>query len=517
MSALDCSMLRRLPVVITVTLLMAGCRTAGPDYSPTALSGTPDTWSGWHSGSAELHNPNLRQSGPSLTMLEGFALFSDPLLTALQEQALAQNQDLQIALLRLTQSRLQRQATAAQDELRLTARGSAGRQRQSETGSATRLLSVIAPPDERGRLIDFLSQPFSLFQGGFDASWELDLWGRVERGLEAADARTDLAGAQLQQVQLTLLAEVARNYFEWRGVNSQLALLEGSIDRGRVSLELIASRQAGGMTSDLERAAQAARVSALQASRPPLLAQQARLLSTLGALLGMLPGEVEQTLTDAGPWQPVDLPDLALGLPSDLAQTRPDILAAEARLRESTALIGLAEAELYPRITLGAGLNLESLEAQELAQWGSRQWSLGPSFLLPVFDQQQRRTQVELRELQQQEAAIAYQQTVLKAWHEIDLALSAYTAESLRHDQLTSQWQADLEALELARISFDNGLTSYLGVLGLEPAATQTRQQILESETRLAVNLVTVFKALGRATPADLLRVSALSPGQAGP
>src|SRR5690606_19392927 len=154
--------------------------------------------------------------------------------------------------------------------------------------------------------------------------------------------------------------------------------------------------------------------------------------NALSYLLGDMPGSLQSLLSPDSDWTLNSMPDLALGLPSQTVATRPDIRAAEARLREVTAQLGVAEADLYPRIVLGAGLGLESLETGDFSDWGSHQWSIGPRLNLPLFDQGRRRATIELRELQQQEAAIDFQRTVLAAWHEVDTALSRYTAERQR-------------------------------------------------------------------------------------
>jgi outer membrane protein TolC len=158
---------------------------------------------------------------------------------------------------------------------------------------------------------------------------------------------------------------------------------------------------------------------------------------------------------------------------------------------------------LYPRITLGAGLGLQSVGGGSFTDWGSRQWSIGPSIELPIFDQGRRRATITLRELQQQEAAVAYQQTVLKAWHEIDDALSAYAAERRRHAELTLREHSSRDALQLARVRYEQGLTDFLVQLDAERTWLQARRDEVQSASQLALALVAVTKALGGAGPLE--------------
>jgi NodT family efflux transporter outer membrane factor (OMF) lipoprotein len=486
--------------LILLSAMFGGCLSAGPDYAPPQTD-TPQQWQNLNTSAAA--DTALRRNGETVSMLEGFALFQEESLTRLQESALANNQDLQVALVRFAQSRLQRGAVGGQSQPQLAASGAASRQRQSETGSATRLISAISGPNQSQDLIDFISDPFALYQAGFDASWEPDLWGRVSRSIEAADARVDLAGASLAQWQLGLMAEVARHYFELRGTQNQALLLQQDIARNAQILDLLEARERAGLDNAVERERQQIILAELRTKEAPLQQQQKGSLNALSLLLGQTPGSLNGELSSTQAWSIADMPDLALGIPSDVVNTRPDIKASEARLREATAQIGIAKADLYPRITLGAGLGLESLQSGELADWGSRQWSIGPRFSLPLFDQGRRKTNVLLHELQQQEAAIAYQQVVLSAWHEVDNALSRYSAEREQREALQNKLFHQQQALALAQASYRNGMSNYLVALNLEQAVANVQRELMQSDTRLALNLVGLFKSLGRSGPIE--------------
>ncbi|MDH6595163.1 NodT family efflux transporter outer membrane factor (OMF) lipoprotein [Variovorax sp. TBS-050B] len=497
------------PFAIALWAAVLGGCAVGPDHR-TPAAPAPADWSAWHGGSAELLGAE-RQAAAATAAAPDWKAFGDPLLDRLQARALAANHDLQTAALRFAQSRAQRTAAAAQQAPQLHASAGVNRQRQSETGAATRMIDAMANAvSNRDQLIRTLSEPYNLYQAGFDASWEIDLWGRVRRSIEAADAEAGASAALLRQAQLSVQAEVARSYFELRGTQRELLVARADIAAAAESLELVQARAEGGLVTDLDPARQRTLLAELRARIPLLLQQEALAMNQITLLTGAAPGALNAEL--AAPAARADgdapdalkappLPDLALGLPAELARRRPDVAAAEARLHAATARIGVAVAELYPRVTLGAGFGHESAGSGRFGDWGSRQWHVGPSISLPLFDHGLRRSTVTLRELQQQEAAVGFQQTVLKAWHEIDSALNAYTAERRRHAELAERERASRDALVLAHARHVNGLTDFGVELDARRALLQARRDQVQSSSRLAVDLVAVYKALGGDAP----------------
>ena len=472
-------------------LVLGGCTTVGPDFKPSTPAAPPD-WSAWHGGAPELL---AQRPAPGLP---GAPAFGDPVLRELLYRAASANHDLHTAALRFAQSRAQARSAAAQGGLQLNANAGVARQRQSESGASTRLLDVIAPAN-RDHLVTALSEPFNLYQAGFDASWELDLWGRVRRSVEAADAGSAAAAATLDQVRLSVAAELARHYLTLRGVQRQERLLRAELAAAGETLELAGARADGGIGTDIDLVRQRGAVADLRARLPGLLEQEAEAANQVTLLAGERPGALQAELAARAAPEAIRLPDLAPGLPSELVARRPDIRAAEARLHAATAGIGIASAELYPRITLGARLGLESVAGDRFGEWGSRQWSVGPSLVLPLFDHGRRRAAVELRELEQQEAAVAYQQTVLKAWHEVDTALNAYSAARQRQHGLDAKVAAGAAALGLAHANYAGGLTDLLPELDARRALLQAQREQAQGETGLAIGVLTVYKALGAA------------------
>jgi len=481
-------------VCLCAAALLAGCAAVGPDHRQTPAP-APTDWTAWHGGSPALLGPERERARPELP-LAGWAAFGDPVLDALQHRALAASHDLRSAALRFAQSRALHTATVVQRGPQLGASAAATRQRQSESGAATRMVEALSPIN-REALIDTLSDPHTLYQAGFDASWEIDLWGRVRRAIEAADADARVAEALLHQARLSLQAELARHYAELRGAQRQLRIAQADVEAATQALALMQARVARGLAADLDATRQRTLLAGARAQLPALQQQEAQAISQITLLAGDPPGALD-TLLAAGDAPPARaLPDLALGLPSEFAQRRPDIAAAQARLHAATARIGVAVADLYPRLVLGAAAGFESVDGGRFGDWGSRQWRIGPALSLPVFDQGRRRSTIILRELQQQEAAVAYQQTVLRAWHEIDGALTAYTAERQRHAQLAEREHGSRDALALAQSRYRNGLADFGTALDAQRTLLLAQRETAESERRMALGLVAVFKALG--------------------
>jgi NodT family efflux transporter outer membrane factor (OMF) lipoprotein len=472
---------------------LASCSAVGPDFVRPDVDAAAD-WTQLHGGSPELSAP---PTSTATLPADRWAVFGDALLLHLQAIAATANQDVRTAALRVLQSRVNEATVSAQRGLQVQGNGGITRQRQSESGSSARLVNLIGGTDKQ-LLLDALSAPFTLYQAGFDASWEPDLWGRVLRSEEAAKANTDEQRAALQQVQLSVDAELARSYFSMRAAQRRQHLLREELAAAREMTQLLDAQFRGGLADETMVSLQRAKVANLESMLPVAQSQEALAMNQITLLCGMTPGTMNSELASAGaPSDSSPLPDLRLGLTSDLARRRPDIGAAEARLHAATAGIGIAVADLYPRITLGASFGLESVAASKFGDWGSRQWSAGPSLSIPVFDQGRRRSTIVLRRLQQQEAAVAYQQVVLKAWHEVDDSISSYVAETQYANQIMERLRLSESDANLARARFANGLTTFLPVLSANTALLDARRDLSDSRSREETTLVAIYKSLG--------------------
>jgi len=483
-------------------LALAGCAAVGPNFDAPKAA-TPDDWTSWRSADVSLRIP----VDATKALPEGWwQTFGDPVLDGLEQRAAQASPDLRTAALRYQQARAQRVTTQAQRGPEVNASAGATRQAQSENGASTRLLGVLGADPS---ITEKLAAPFTLYQAGFDASWEPDLWGRVGRAIEAADADVAQRTALLDLARLSLASDVARNYLELRTTQRQIRLMREDISALGERLEILQARADGGVIdhTDLER--QRSGLAALQAQLPGLLVQESASASQVTLLLGERPGALQAELAPRANEGEAHLPDLAnmgLGFPSEVALRRPDIRAAEARLHNAVASVGMATADLYPSIRLGAKFGYESYLSGEFSDWGSRAWSIGPSISLPIFDHGRRKSIVQLRGLQQQEAAVSYQQTVLKAWQEIDDALTAYTAERQQAAALQARARSAADAYGLVRARYQGGVTDFTAVLDTQREDLQARRDLTASQGRLATRYVTINRVLGNIAPASALQ-----------
>ena len=491
----------------TSTLTLLAACAVGPRFQPPH----PDVPTQWDGGALEPTAALPSRIAAEALDAQWWQSFADPLLSELVATARTANPDLEMATLRVAQSRRQREAVLGGRLPSVTASASYQRQRQSEHGTSTRLIDAIgAPGADRDAIIEVLSEPFDVYQAGFDAAWELDLWGRVRRSIESATASLAASTEDLHDAQLSVTAETARTYFDLRGVQDQLRIAREEIASNEDSLTLVEYRAAGGIVSELDVITRRAQLADARARIPQLEQRERQLTNALALLLGQAPGSLADKLATRTTVQPPAR--VAVGMPSEIARRRPDIRRAEARLHAATAEIGVAVADLYPRISLTGGFLSQSLDASDFTDWGSRQWSVGPSLQLPLFDGGRRRAVIELRELQQQEAAVNYQRTVLRAWHEIDAMLSAYAAEQRRHQELAIAVSASKDAFDIAQLRYERGLTSNLVALDAQRTWLQAQRAYSDSSTTIATQLVALYKSLGGGWEESSLPATAATP-----
>lgn len=482
-----------IPVRLTLcalSLALSAC-TLGPNFvSPTPT--TPDDWSSWRSIRNDLR---LVSGADQHLRAQWWEAFGDPVLDRLQARAIDASPDLRTAVLRFAQARVQRNTVTAQQGPEVGLSGGVSRQKQSEYGASTRMIDAIG--GNRDKLAGVLSEPFTLYQTGFDVSWEPDLWGRVSRSIEAANADVASQAALLDISRLGLASDLARNYFELRTTQRQIKLAQEDIAALSERLDLLEARTRSGVADHFDLERQRADLAAIKAQLPSLQAQEGVSINQIALLLGVQPESLTDDLKAVVTDDKAALPDLSLGLPSEVALRRPDVRAAEARLHRATATIGIAQADLYPSIRLGGRLGLESYRAGEFADWGSRSWSIGPSLNLPIFDRGRRKSVVQLRELEQQEAAVNYQKTVLKAWQEIDDALSAYVAKQQQLREQENRVKSASNAYQLALARHAAGITDYLIVLDSQRSYLQARREWASCRGELNVRFVMINKAIG--------------------
>lgn len=492
-------------------LLLGGC-TVGPDFERPQLW-SPASWFGARPRPARLE-AIMPVAEP--VDAEWWARFNDPVLTGLVRRVASGNLEVRTAAVRLAQSRAQRGIAGADQFAQLNGNTSYTRQRQSKQGVISLLGggaggSGSASPGAQanglgGRQGGVPSSAgigaFDLFQGGFDASWELDLWGRVRRSIESADAALE-ASTEAQRAQLlSSIAEVARDYVQLRGTQETLRITRANLSAARESVQLTSERARGGLATDLDVANARAQLESTAATIPQLEQQEAQSINAIGLLLGMPPAALQAELSPRKPVPPVP-PRVPVGLPSELARRRPDIRQAEAQLHSATADIGMAKADFYPKLTLSGSVALQALQVRNLG-FSAGTYSYGPSLTIPLFEGGRLRGTLQLREAQQQEAAVNYQRTVLQAFTDVDNALIAFAAEQRRRNSLVEQVAQSRRAFNLAQSQYRQGISDFLQVLTAQRTVLSAEQQLSDSTATVSANLVSLYKALGGGWEADL-------------
>lgn len=463
----------------------------------------------WFAGPRETVSPEA--SIPVATPVDPnwWTLFHDAELTALERRVAAENLDVKVATARLAESRAQLGQARASEFPTFNANGSFTREKSSNVGQFAAAPNPLGANGEFGNAAGGLRSanlaPFSVYQAGFDASWELDLWGGVRRSVESATASVEAAAEARRAALLSSLAEVARDYIALRGVQTQLGIARDNVHTAQESLQLTQQRAAGGVTTDLDVANASAQLRSTMAEIPRLAQQEAADINALCLLLGQPPNALRGELADARPVPPVP-PRVPVGLPSELARRRPDVMQAEAQLHATTATIGVAVAAFYPSVTLSGAIGLQSLTPAHFFNFNAREYSAGPGITIPIFEGGQLKSTLHLREAQQEEAAVNYQKVVLQAWHDVDNALTAYQTEQARRDQLVLAVAQNQRALGLAQSRYQQGVADFLTVLDTERSLLQTQQQLAQSTTDVSQNLVALYKALGGGWETDLPR-----------
>ena len=460
---------------------LGGC-TVGPNYHAPQVP-VPTTWSEGQPAGAE---------GQAAVTAQWWTTFKDALLESLIARAVQANLDLHTAAARVREARAQRGVTAADLWPTLNVSGSYTRQRASE--HARTLPSGAASSAAGGSSSVPLEQ--NLFQTGFDARWETDLFGGVRRSIEAATA--DLAASQegLRDTLVSVLAEVARNYVEVRGFQRRLAIAQDNITAQQDTLELTRARFEAGLTSALDVTQAASQLATTQAQVPSLETSMKQGIHRLGVLTGQAPGALLAELSTAAPI-PTAPPEVLVGLPADLLRRRPDVRRAERQLAAATARIGVATADLYPTLSLTGSLGLASVTLTDLFTPASRLWSVGPTLSWPIFDAGRIRANIAVQDARTEQQFTTYEQTVLTALEDVENALVAYSREQVRRVQLADAVAANQQAVALATDLYRAGLGTFLNVLDSERALFASQSDLAQSEATIATNMVALYKALG--------------------
>lgn len=424
-----------------------------------------------------------------------WASFNDPMLTSLLERGRSSNLDLRMAVLRIEEARAQRDVAAAAYWPTLSAESSYSRQRLSETTPTGSLFNSLGNIKLPGGAAISIPNPYSQYQLSADASWEIDLFGRIRRALEVADASVQVSVEDQHAVLVSVLADIAQNYIELRGAQARLLIARENLTTIDELLDLTSQRRAAGLTTYIDVSNASAQASLTRAELPAFELQITQSINELSRLLGREPEALRAELDSAAPVPPLPA-EVPIGVPADLARRRPDIREAEANLHAATAQSGVAVADLYPRLTLSAMGGFQSETASRLLEWASLFGSIGPTLQLPIFDRGRWKT-VRLYDVRAREAAAAYQLAVLKALHEVESAVAAFGADQERRSWLDATVAQNRETLTLSRQRYQSGLANFIDVLDAERTLQQNQLSLADSTTAVADDLVRLYRALG--------------------
>jgi outer membrane protein, multidrug efflux system len=448
--------------------LEAGC-SVGPNYHPPPVT-APTQFTGGA-------NPAFSTNEPMAAWWQGFG---DVELVRLTDRAIACNLDLRIATANLLQARALRLGAKA-DFLPV-----------AEAGAGYSNV-VYSEPE----LFNFSGTPRRqvLYDAGFDATWELDIFGRLRRAYQASTASMEAAAAERRDVQVSLVSEVARNYFELRGDQNELSVLRGNADNQRETLKITLARLDAGRGTELDVARARAQLNNTLAEIPPMEAAVAHATHRLGVLTGQQP---EALIDELRTPQPIPaLPSfVAIGNPGQLLRRRPDIRAAERNLAAATAGIGVAVADLFPRVTFNGAIGLEAESFSGLGKPGSDMRSFGPAITWAALDYGHVRARIKAAGAVADAQIAQYEKTVLTSLEETENALVDFGRERARREFLAESVKASQAAAELAHIQYDNGATDFLTVLDAERVLLESQDQLAQTETQTAIALVAVYKSL---------------------
>ena len=451
-------------------LLVTGCMTVGPDYAPP----TPNAPASWH---AIAGRQGITESVATPAALSNWwTVFNDPVLTGLIQQAATGNTDLRQARARVREARARHGISRADRLPALTAGASAASSKGSEEAGS--------------------GASRELYAAGFDAAWELDIFGGKRRAEEAAAADLEASEADLRDVLVSLLAEVARNYLEVRTLQTRLAIAADNLQAREETAALTRQRLESGLIAEIEVEQAVASLEQARSQIPTLEADLGQAANRLAVLLGEQPGSLANVLAER---QPIPIaPDrLVIGIPAAVLNHRPDVRRAERQLAAQTARIGEATAALYPDLSLAGSIGLEALAATRLFNSAARTASARAGLNWSLFDFGAIRQNIEVQNARQEQALGNYEGAILTALAEVENSLTAYDREQRRHLALTRAAAAAENGFALSRQQYEAGMIPFLTLLDSQRTLLAIQDQVATSGSAITANLITLYKALG--------------------
>ena len=462
------SVFKWFPFFLSV-LMISACAAVGPDYRPPQTI-APKAWQGGLAGGLSNRLVDIE------ALAKWWTTLNDPTLSRLVEKAASENLGIKEARARIREARASRAIARAGLFPTLDATGSAKR-------------SMTSKQIGSGRRVD-------LYDVGFDAGWELDLFGGVRRSVEAAEADYQAIQEAFGDVMVSLTAEVALNYLDVRSFQTRLKVATSNLKVQEETFNITKWRYQAGLTTGLDVEQASYNLEATKAEIPSLKTGLEQAKNRLAVLLGEQPGALGPELEEPG-----DIPvagiEIAVGVPADVLRRRPDVRKAERELAAQTARIGVAKADLYPKFSLTGSIGLESLSTQDLLDAQSRYYSAGPGISWPIFRAGAILENVEVQNALQEQKMIQYKASVLNALEEVENAMTAYAMEQERRSALWQAAQSARSAAGLSQDQYSSGLIDFQKVLEAQRSLLSFEDQLTQSSRNVTANLIALYKALG--------------------
>ena len=456
--------------ILALLLSCQGCA-IGPDYTPPETP-VPDAWHqaltrGLSEGKADLQT--------------WWQVFEDPLLESLIQRAVQGNLNLRSAVSRIQEARAVRGVAKGDWFPNIDGTGTIQKVRISE-----------------GRIEDnpIIPRRYHFYNTGLDSSWEIDIWGRIIRSVESADAGIQASIEDYRDVLVSLFAEVAANYVELRSLQKRIRLANKNIESQAKTLQLTKDRFDAGIASELDIRQAELNLASTESVIPALQTAMVQAVNRLGVLLGQHPSALYDELVEGTPIPGVP-ETIIVGLPAELLRQRPDIRRAERILAAQTAQIGVAKAELYPRFSLSGTFALDANHSEGFFEGSNRAWGFGPSFRWNLFDGGRIRNNIKIQEARTEQALIGYEQTVLLALEDVENAMVAYVREGNRKEALARSVTASIKSVDLVETLYRSGLTDFQNLLDMQRAQFQQEDFLAQSQGTVVQNLIRIYKSLG--------------------
>ena len=463
----------RIGVAVCGLVGLTGCLSVGPDYEVPEL-GPADAW-----------NQDLMgdfKSGEGDGPGEWWTVFDDAMLNELITSSSTNSLDLRIAMLRVEEAAALSGAARADWYPKVLGQGAV---------QATEISAASNPSLPEGA--DRSGEFYTL---GLGVAWELDLWGRVRRSVESADANLDAVTEDYRDTVVILYAAIATSYMEVRTLQQRISYAEKNINLQQGTFSLTTNRYETGLSSKLDVRQAELNLATTRSALPALKAQLTQAMNRVGVLTGQEPSRLWPELKKVAAI-PEPQRELSVGVPVDVLRQRPDVRAAERRLASQTARIGVAKAELYPQFSLPGTFALEALEAGDLSGSDALAYSFGPTFKWNLFAGGAVRRAIDVEESRTAQALAGYEKSVLTAVEEVENAMSALQEERQRLESLGQAVDAARHSVELVKTLYKSGLTDFQNVLDMERSLAQQEDQFALSQGARALSAIRLYKALG--------------------